>query len=92
MWLYPWFSSVYRPVWGLRRFVQPRRQKDVGKIVLIWQSFSKSHDWTLSYAIFIAIACKESSILVAVHFSMTNIYQSYDLGRAVGRGNVDISQ
>ena len=42
--------------------------------------------------IFIAIACDETSILVAVHFSMKNIYQSCDLGLAVERNNVDVSQ
>ena len=41
---------------------------------------------------FIAVALDETSILVAVHFSMKNIYQSCDLGRAVGWSNVDISQ
>ena len=34
--------------------------------------------------IFIAIAIDETSILVAIHFSLKNIYQSCDLGRAVG--------
>ena len=34
----------------------------------------------------------ETNILVAVHFSMKNIYQSCDLGRAVGRSNDDASQ
>ena len=49
--------------------------------------------WTFcNIYIFIAIALDESSILVAVHFSMTIIYQSCDLGRAVGRSNVDVSQ
>ena len=33
----------------------------------------------------------ETTILVAVHFSMNNIYQSCDLGRAVMRSNVDVS-
>ena len=42
--------------------------------------------------IFIAIALDESSILVAVHFSMKNIYQSCDLGHAMRRNNVDVSQ
>ena len=42
--------------------------------------------------IFIAIALDETSILVVVHFSMKNIYQSCDLGRAVGRNIVDVSQ
>ena len=32
------------------------------------------------------------SILVAVYISMQNVYQSCDLGRALGRSNVDISQ
>ena len=42
--------------------------------------------------IFIAIDLDETSILVAVYFSMKNIYQSCDLVRAVKRSNVDISQ
>ena len=41
------------------------------------------------YLHFIAIALEENSIFVAVHFSMKNIYQSYNLGRAVGRSSVD---
>ena len=42
--------------------------------------------------IFIAIALDETSILVAVDFSMKTIYQSCDPCRAVGRSNVDVSQ
>ena len=42
--------------------------------------------------IFIAIALDETSILVAVHFSMKNIYQSCDLGRAIGQSKVYVSQ
>ena len=42
--------------------------------------------------LFITITLDETSILVAVHFSMKNIYQSCDLGRAVMRSNVDVSQ
>ena len=42
--------------------------------------------------IFTAVVFNETGIFVAVHFSMKNIYQSCDLGRAVGRRNVDISQ
>ena len=42
--------------------------------------------------IFIALALDETNILVSVHFSMKNIYQSCDLGRAVGRSNINISQ
>ena len=41
---------------------------------------------------FIAIALDETSILVAVHFSMKNIYQSCYLGRAVGWSNDNVSQ
>ena len=47
---------------------------------------------TIDIYIFIAIALNETSILVAVHFSMQNIYQSCDLGHAVGRSNVSVSQ
>ena len=42
--------------------------------------------------IFIVIALDEASILVAVHFSMQNIYKSCDLGRALWRSNVDVHQ
>ena len=37
----------------------------------------------LNIYIFIAITLHETSILVAVYFSMQNIYQSCDLGRAL---------
>ena len=40
----------------------------------------------------IAIALDETSILVAVYFSMQNIYQSCDLVRAVRRSNVHVRQ
>ena len=42
--------------------------------------------------IFIAIVLDETSPLVAVYFSMQNIYKSCDLIRAVRRSNVDVSQ
>ena len=42
--------------------------------------------------IFNAIALDETSILVAVYFSMQNIYQSCDLGRTLRRSNVDVCQ
>ena len=42
--------------------------------------------------IIIATAIDEISFLVALHFSMQNIYQSRDLGHAVGRSNVNVSQ
>ena len=42
--------------------------------------------------IFIAIALDETSILVALHFLMQNIYQSCDLGHAVGQSNDSVSQ
>ena len=46
----------------------------------------------LNIYIFIAIALDETGILVAVHFSVKNIYQSCDLGHAVIWSNVDVSQ
>ena len=46
----------------------------------------------LNIYIFIAIALDETSIFVAVYFSMQNIYRSCDLGRALGHSNVDVSQ
>ena len=42
--------------------------------------------------IFIAIALDGTSIIVALYFSMQSIYQSCDLGHAVGRSNVNVSQ
>ena len=46
------------------------------------------------YTIYIRIAnaLDETIILVAVYFSMQNIYQSSDLVRTVRRSNVDVSQ
>ena len=42
---------------------------------------------------FIAVVFDETSILIADHFSMKNIYQSEcDIGRAVGRSKADVSQ
>ena len=41
---------------------------------------------------FIAIAWDETSILIAVHFSMKNIYQLCVRGRAVMWNNVGVSQ
>ena len=40
----------------------------------------------------IAFTLDETDILVAVHLSMKNIYQSCDLGRAFGRSDVDVRQ
>ena len=37
----------------------------------------------MEWVVFIAIARDETNILVAVHFSMKNIYQLCDRGRAV---------
>ena len=42
--------------------------------------------------VFIAIALDKTSILVAVHFSMKNIYQSCDRGRGVRWSNVGVNQ
>ena len=38
------------------------------------------------------MALDETSTLVAVYFLMQNIYQSCDVGHALGRSNVHISQ
>ena len=46
----------------------------------------------INICIFIAVALDETGILVALHFSMQNIYQSCGLGHAVGRSNVNVSQ
>ena len=63
--------------------------------------WSKRHKCCLHYGknkhliyiyIFIAIALDETIILVAVHFQMQNIYQSYDLYRALEWSNVNVSQ
>ena len=48
--------------------------------------------YNIFYFIFIAIALDKTSILVAVYFSMQNSNQSCDLGRALGRSNVNVSQ
>ena len=45
----------------------------------------------LNIYIFIAITLDETSIPVAVHFSMKNIYQSYDVGCAMGWSNIAVS-
>ena len=50
------------------------------------------HEINLNIYIFIAIALDETSILVALHFLMQHIYESCDLGHAVGRRNVNVSQ
>ena len=42
--------------------------------------------------IFIAIVLDETSLLIAVYFSMQNIYQSCDLIHVVIWSNVDVSQ
>ena len=44
------------------------------------------------FYIFIDIALDETSKFVVVHFSMKNIFQSCDLGRAMGRSKADVSQ
>ena len=50
------------------------------------------HNLSLNIYIFVAIALDETSILVAVYFSMQNIYQSCNLVCAVRRSNVDANQ
>ena len=47
---------------------------------------------SLDMYIFITVALDETNILVPVYFSMQNIYQSCDLGRALGLSNVYVSQ
>ena len=61
-------------------------------LLCIFLCISKTSHSLLNIYIFIAIALDETSILVALHFSVLNIYQSYDLGHAVRRGNVNVSQ
>ena len=46
----------------------------------------------LNIYILIALALDESIILDVPQFPMQNIYQSCDLGRAIGRRNVNASQ
>ena len=46
------------------------------------------HSPIFNIYIFIAIALDETSVLVALHFSMQNIYQSCDLGHTLGWSNV----
>ena len=40
----------------------------------------------------VCVCVHETTILVAIHFSMKNIYQLCDLGRAVMWSNVGVSQ
>ena len=54
--------------------------------------FLRNAPTNLNIYIFIAIALDETNILVVVHFSMKNIYQSCDLGLAFGQSNVDVNQ
>ena len=42
--------------------------------------------------IFIEIALDETSNLVAVQFSMQNVYEACDLGRTLWRSKVDVHQ
>ena len=42
--------------------------------------------------VFIAVALDETSIFIAVHFLMKNIYQSCDRGQAVRWSNGGVSQ
>ena len=62
-------------------------------VVRIWhkQVFSWRGSYNNIY-IFIAIALNKTSILVALHFSMQNIYQSCGLVHAMGWSNVNVSQ
>ena len=53
---------------------------------------SSGHRLSRNICIFIVIALDETSILVAVQFSMQNIYESCDLGRTLWRSNVDVHQ
>ena len=46
----------------------------------------------MEWVVFIEIAWDETTILVAIHFSMKNIYQLCDRGRAVMWSNVGASQ
>ena len=46
----------------------------------------------VEWVVFIAFARDETNILVAVHFSMNNIYQLCDWSQAVMWSNVGISQ
>ena len=101
-----WFSHIYRNVpnsqTDRQRVNQFRLQSDRGAVWSVSTLFAILHllvsllhgSCPLSNIyIFIAIAFwDETGILVTVHFSMKNIYQSCDLGCDVGRSNVDISQ
>ena len=48
--------------------------------------------FSASYLHLIVFALDETSILVAVQFSMQNIYESYDLDRALWQRKVDVHQ
>ena len=60
----------------------------VGGCVGRWLGVCVCMEWV----VFIAIAGDETSIIVAVHFSMKNIYQLCDRGRAVMWSNIGVSQ
>ena len=46
----------------------------------------------MEWVVFIEIVWDETTILVAIHFSVKNIYQLCDRGRAVMWSNVGVSQ
>ena len=56
----------------------------------LYTSISRSSNWNVY--IFIVIALDETSIVVAVQFSLQNIYESLDLGRALWWSNIDVHQ
>ena len=59
--------------------------------MFLWRTI-ENYPLIINIYIFIAVALDETSILVALYFSMQNIYQSWDLGHAMGRSNVNVSQ
>ena len=60
--------------------------------LLDWSCRCQTEGIQDNICIFIAITLDETSILIAVYFSIQNIYQSCDLGRILRQSNVDVCQ
>ena len=82
-------KSKYGSLW-----IYDLHKEKVRNLPCSWtvSSFNFADQSAFYIYIFIAIALDETSILIALHFSMQNIYLSCDLGHAVGRSNVNVSQ
>ena len=70
--------------------VIPGRNPEASLVVK--RIYTYYNDLLFNVYIFIAFALDESIILDVPQFPMKNIYQSCDLGRAIGRSNVNAIQ